>query len=60
MTDSLLLSAFILRVAGIASAGQANPTLRLRSFQCLSFVAPLIWYVFRLVLCYRRWNSTIG
>ena len=43
ITDSLLLSAFILRMAGIASGHNENSPLRLRSFQCLSFVAPLIW-----------------
>ncbi|KZT05660.1 calcium activated cation channel [Laetiporus sulphureus 93-53] len=43
MTDSLLLVAFILRVAGIASEEPSSVTLRILSFQCLSFVAPLIW-----------------
>ncbi|TCD69242.1 hypothetical protein EIP91_008345 [Steccherinum ochraceum] len=43
ITDSLLLAAFILRVVGISSDDANNSLMRLRSFQCLSFVAPLIW-----------------
>ncbi|GBE79923.1 calcium activated cation channel [Sparassis crispa] len=43
LTDSLLLAAFILRVWGIAAADPQSVMLRTRSFQCLSFVAPLIW-----------------
>jgi hypothetical protein len=47
-TNALLLAAFTLRVVGITSgAAQGGETLRLRSFQVLSFVAPFIW----LVLC---------
>jgi hypothetical protein len=47
-TNSLLFAAFVLRVAGITSgAAHGGETLRLRSFQVLSFVAPFIW----LVLC---------
>ncbi|THH28802.1 hypothetical protein EUX98_g5390 [Antrodiella citrinella] len=42
-TNALLLVAFILRVMGIASTGIDNSQMRLRSFQCLSLVAPLIW-----------------
>ncbi|KAL6305806.1 hypothetical protein BKA93DRAFT_816703 [Sparassis latifolia] len=42
LTDSLLLAAFILRVWGIAAADPQSVMLRTRSFQCLSFVAPLI------------------
>lgn len=41
--DALLMTAFCLRVAGISSSGPGNYNLRLKSFQCLSFVAPLIW-----------------
>ncbi|KAH9833732.1 uncharacterized protein C8Q71DRAFT_838808 [Rhodofomes roseus] len=41
-TDSLLTAAFVLRVAGILSAEPQSQALRLRAFQCLSFVAPLI------------------
>lgn len=43
LTDSLLFSAFVTRMAGIASTSDSNGSLRLRSFQLLSFVAPLIW-----------------
>lgn len=43
MTDSLLIAAFSLRVTGIAAQGDRETLLRTRSFQCLSFVAPLIW-----------------
>ena len=42
-TDSLLTAAFALRVAGIVSSDPQSATFRLRAFQCLSFVAPLIW-----------------
>ena len=38
--------AFSLRLAGIVSSGTDQYALRVRSFQCLSFVAPLIWYGF--------------
>ncbi|KAM5535497.1 hypothetical protein V8D89_010834 [Ganoderma adspersum] len=42
--DSLLTAAFVLRIAGIAASDQAHSdVLRLRSFQCLSFAAPLLW-----------------
>ncbi|KAH8830357.1 calcium activated cation channel [Flagelloscypha sp. PMI_526] len=40
MTDSLLLSAFIVRVIGLLVDGI---DLRTRSFQILSFVGPLLW-----------------
>ncbi|KAI0335667.1 hypothetical protein GY45DRAFT_1317046 [Cubamyces sp. BRFM 1775] len=43
ITDCLLTAAFTLRMAGIASAGDQAATFRLRSFQCLSFAAPLLW-----------------
>ncbi|KAH9948400.1 hypothetical protein B0H21DRAFT_690173 [Amylocystis lapponica] len=43
LTDSLLLAAFVLRVLGIVSTGPDSVLLRTRSFQCLSFIAPLIW-----------------
>ncbi|OBZ76077.1 Calcium channel YVC1 [Grifola frondosa] len=39
----LLMVAFALRVAGIASTGDQSTVLRVRSFQCLSFAAPLLW-----------------
>ncbi|KAG2156276.1 hypothetical protein DEU56DRAFT_766342 [Suillus clintonianus] len=43
ITDSLLLAACLLRIAGIYATGDHSNTLRLRSFQVLSFVAPFIW-----------------
>ncbi|EMD40953.1 hypothetical protein CERSUDRAFT_111528 [Gelatoporia subvermispora B] len=42
VTDSLLLAAFVLRVSGMSSSPPQDYTLRTISFQCLSFVAPLI------------------
>ncbi|KAL7413036.1 calcium activated cation channel [Mrakia frigida] len=44
MTDSLLTSAFVLRVIGIAtSSDEATARYRLLSFQTLSLAAPLLW-----------------
>ncbi|PCH40875.1 calcium activated cation channel [Wolfiporia cocos MD-104 SS10] len=43
VTDLLLSAAFVLRVAGVASPEPRSYNLRIWSFQCLSFVAPLIW-----------------
>ncbi|KAG2060138.1 hypothetical protein BDR06DRAFT_948194 [Suillus hirtellus] len=43
ITDSLLLAACLLRIAGLCTTGDHSNTLRLRSFQVLSFVAPFIW-----------------
>jgi hypothetical protein len=43
ITDSILLAAFLLRIAGVCATGDQSNTLRLRSFQVLSFVAPFIW-----------------
>lgn len=43
ITDSILLAASWLRIAGLCAAGDDSNTLRLRSFQVLSFVAPFIW-----------------
>ncbi|KAH7916291.1 hypothetical protein BJ138DRAFT_1140008 [Hygrophoropsis aurantiaca] len=43
ITDGLLLSAFILRMAGLWAYGEQANNLRFRSFQVLSFVAPFIW-----------------
>ncbi|EPQ59899.1 hypothetical protein GLOTRDRAFT_35258 [Gloeophyllum trabeum ATCC 11539] len=46
VTDTLLCIAFVLRISGLLAAGdEASANLRLRSFQVLSFVAPLIWYM---------------
>ncbi|KAI0720322.1 calcium activated cation channel [Cerioporus squamosus] len=43
VTDCLLTAAFVLRMGGIASTGDHATNLRLRSFQCLSLAAPLLW-----------------
>lgn len=43
ITDSLLLAACLLRITGLYATGDHSNTLRLRSFQVLSFVAPFIW-----------------
>ena len=43
VTDCLMTATFVLRVAGIVAVGDQSTALRLRSFQCLSFAAPLIW-----------------
>ena len=45
ITDALLLTAFILRVYGLASPEGNRDQLLLRSFQVLSFVSPFIWCV---------------
>ncbi|KAH8094840.1 hypothetical protein BXZ70DRAFT_991717 [Cristinia sonorae] len=50
MIDTLLFSAFILRIVGIASSETNNHAMRLRSFQCLSFVAPMICLTFNAEL----------
>ncbi|KAJ4479281.1 calcium activated cation channel [Lentinula aciculospora] len=43
VTNSLLLAAFILRMIGLHDNTDYSSTLRLNSFQVLSFVAPFIW-----------------
>ncbi|KAI0334388.1 calcium activated cation channel [Cubamyces sp. BRFM 1775] len=43
LTDCLLTAAFVLRMSGIASDGDQSTALKVRSFQCLSFAAPLLW-----------------
>ncbi|TEB35722.1 calcium activated cation channel [Coprinellus micaceus] len=43
ITDSLLLSAFVLRLMGIQGDPEQQVAFRMRSFQVLSFVAPFIW-----------------
>ncbi|KAF9534693.1 calcium activated cation channel [Crepidotus variabilis] len=43
ITDGLLFSAFILRVIGLESTGDQATFYRLKSFQVLSFVSPVIW-----------------
>ncbi|GJE84360.1 calcium activated cation channel [Phanerochaete sordida] len=41
--DALLVAAFCLRMAGLSSHGEQYTQFRIKSFQVLSFVAPLIW-----------------
>ncbi|KAG2013304.1 calcium activated cation channel [Coprinopsis cinerea AmutBmut pab1-1] len=43
VTDSLLTAAFIFRVMSVYGDGDHQTLFKLRSFQVLSFVAPLIW-----------------
>lgn len=43
ITDSLLFAAFILRMLGVQGTPEQQVSLRLRSFQVLSYVAPFIW-----------------
>jgi hypothetical protein len=45
VTDMLLLTAFVLRVSGLASREGNRDQLLLHSFQVLSFVSPFVWYV---------------
>ncbi|KAI0796957.1 hypothetical protein C8Q75DRAFT_218668 [Abortiporus biennis] len=59
LTDALLLTTFTLRVIGIFSTGEDNSNLRLRSFQCLSFIAPLIWMKLIPVFDGYQWVGTM-
>ncbi|CAA7260062.1 unnamed protein product [Cyclocybe aegerita] len=43
ITDSLLLTAFTVRIVGLHATGERSSTMHLRSFQVLSCVAPFIW-----------------
>jgi len=43
ITDSLLLTAFILRIIGLSATGDKEASMRLHSFQVLSCVSPFIW-----------------
>ncbi|KAI0321937.1 calcium activated cation channel [Amylostereum chailletii] len=43
ITDCLFVTAFALRIAGVATEGSRSDGLRLWSFQVLSFAAPFIW-----------------
>lgn len=55
MTDSLLTSAFILRVVGIASSSdEATARFRLLSFQTLSVAAPLLWM--KIITIFDGWK----
>ncbi|KAG2155006.1 uncharacterized protein EDB93DRAFT_1080810 [Suillus bovinus] len=69
ITDSLMLAAFLLRIAGLCTTGDHSNTLRLRSFQVLSFVAPFIWlanpqmimrYVGTMQICVARMLQESG
>jgi hypothetical protein len=43
MTDVLLITAFAFRMGDLAQQNEDMNNLRLKSFQILSFVSPLIW-----------------
>lgn len=43
ITDTILIVAFSLRLAGLTAHGEQYTSLRMQSFQWLSFAAPLIW-----------------
>lgn len=43
VTDSLLLTAFVLRILGLIADGENEAAFRLHSFQILSCVSPFIW-----------------
>ncbi|KAJ7930058.1 hypothetical protein B0H13DRAFT_1963066 [Mycena leptocephala] len=43
VTDGILTAAFVLRVAGMTGPEEKAANLRLKSFQILSFAAPLLW-----------------
>jgi hypothetical protein len=60
VTDVLLLSAFILRVSGLASHEENRDQLLLRSFQVLSFVSPLVWYVLDFFEAHAYKNPNLG
>ncbi|CDO73749.1 hypothetical protein BN946_scf185015.g77 [Trametes cinnabarina] len=60
LEDCLLTAAFVLRVGGIASTGDQAANLRLRSFQCLSCAAPLLWFVGTMQICVARMLKESG
>ncbi|KAG6378638.1 calcium activated cation channel [Boletus reticuloceps] len=60
ITNTLLLLAFIFRVAGFKAADSHAGDLRLKSFQILSFVAPFIWYIGTMQICVSRMLQESG
>jgi hypothetical protein len=60
LTDVLLLAAFILRVSGLASREGNRDQLFLHSFQVLSFISPLIWYVLDFFEAHGYKNPSLG
>jgi|SRR6267154_4716111 len=60
VTDVLLLTAFILRVSGLALHEENRDPLLLHSFQVLSFVSPLIWYVLDIFEAHGYKNLNLG
>jgi hypothetical protein len=49
VADALLIAAFVYRMLGLKAKNEAEAhALQLKSFQILSFVSPLIWFVFLL------------
>ena len=59
-TDVLLLTAFVLRVSGLASHEGNRDQLLMHSFQVLSFVSPLIWYVLDFFEAHLSKNPNLG
>jgi hypothetical protein len=53
VTDGILTAAFVLRVAGMTGPEEKAANLRLKSFQILSFAAPLLWCVWSLLPLHR-------
>ncbi|KAJ7275705.1 Hsp90 protein-domain-containing protein [Mycena rebaudengoi] len=52
---------FVLRIAGIVhSSEKQTANLRLKSFQTLSFAAPLIWYIGTMQICMARMLQESG
>ena len=60
VADLLLLTAFILRVSALVSHERSRDQLLLRSFQVLSFVSPLIWYVLDFFEAHGYQNPNLG
>ncbi|KAI0053727.1 calcium activated cation channel [Auriscalpium vulgare] len=54
LTDSLFLAAFVLRIVGLASHPPQSDSMRLHSFQVLSFASPFIWM--KLITVFDGWK----
>jgi hypothetical protein len=55
ITIGLLVTAFAFRVGDLAQHNNEANNLRLKSFQILSFVSPLIWYVLLSLVIVGSW-----
>ncbi|KIM46401.1 hypothetical protein M413DRAFT_441497 [Hebeloma cylindrosporum] len=60
VTDSLLLTAFVLRILGLIADGENEAAFRLHSFQILSCVSPFIWYIGTMQICVARMLKESG